>query len=136
MKSFLVAFFLLTFSSIASAKDNTVTALEYLNYAGIAADVATTKIALHNGAEEKNPIYGSHPNILILGGVGLLRASLVHWVANSDDLSDADKKLALTVSSVITFAVVGNNVGVIRHGKKLPYIIVGVSIPIGARLAF
>lgn len=119
---YIAAIILLVVSSVSHAKS----LCTELYYASAVADVYTTKMALDRGFTEKNPFLGSNPSdetLALSTGLRILSGYLVHKY--SDERVNC-------VLSVLTFGVVGNNVGLLdgRGPGDPSSIIIGVMFPI------
>jgi hypothetical protein len=71
-----------------------------------AGDIVTTKIILDDGGTEENPIYGSDPNIALLGAVKLL---LTGGVVALADAKPFDRKRLLAGFDVVSCGIFGWN---------------------------
>lgn len=57
--------------------------------------------------KEKNPLYGSDPNMAVVVGVKVLVTTGIYWIVK--DMSGPDRKLILSVVDLLQFGVVENN---------------------------
>lgn len=78
-------------------------------YFSVLSDLATTTALLSKGGEEKNPIYGSHPNLFLLYGVGVARLGLGAFVVNLN-MEEQSKQNILAAMSFFSWGVTGNNI--------------------------
>jgi hypothetical protein len=75
------------------------------------ADVVTTKIAINGGAEELNPLFGSHPNFGVIIGAKL-GVTAGTWYVMDQIVPKGDKKITLLILNAVMMAVVANNIAV------------------------
>jgi flagellar basal body L-ring protein FlgH len=75
------------------------------------ADVVTTKIAINRGAEELNPLFGSHPNFGFIIGAKL-GVTAGTWYVMDQIVPKRDKKITLLILNAVMMAVVANNIAV------------------------
>jgi hypothetical protein len=75
------------------------------------ADVVTTKIAINRGAEELNPLFGSHPNFGVIIGAKL-GVTTGTWYVMDQIVPKGDKKITLLILNAVMMAVVANNIAV------------------------
>ena len=75
------------------------------------ADVITTKIAINRGAEELNPLFGSHPNFGVIIGAKL-GVTVGSWYVMDQIVPKGDKKITLLILNAVMMAVVANNIAV------------------------
>lgn len=93
---------------------------------GVVADMASTTLALSQGAQELNPLLGSAPGLGTLALVGLGRYQLNQSLAQSADSTDLEKVKSLCLISGISNGAAANNVLLLLSGAGAVPIVVGI----------
>jgi len=88
--------------------------------------MASTTLALSQGAQELNPLLGSAPGLGTLALVGLGRYQLNQSLAQSADSTDLEKVKSLCLISGISNGAAANNVLLLLSGAGAVPIVVGI----------
>ena len=94
----------------------------------IAQDLASTSLALANGAAEMNPLLGSSPNLVTLLAVGLVRHMTVVNVAQNTRLSFEERAHNLCLNTSIAQGAAANNLAVLATGAGALPMLIGLIV--------